>query len=620
LWNGEIFGGGISVPVSESDTACLSKVLGSLPILKNGPGEVVQALSQVHGPFAFIYYHAATKQLFFGRDPFGRRSLLAHRGEDGKLMALCSTQPQPIQDEDGVKGAAVEVGVWEELSVRGVHVVKFLERQHVQEQREIPWPDERIKLSRKHVSVDARPEDGVEASASVLLNTLRSAVQRRVDCFTSLASSENESRMGVLFSGGLDSVVLAVLLHQCLHDHPSEPIDLINVSFFASDGLDHANASPDRLAGIAASVELHTLFPSRPWRFVHVDVGTKERQEHEGRICSLIKPRDTSMDLNLGTAFWFASRGRGYLRAYSANEREMAMAVEEGGRPLLRIGAEGAARGMGIPREECSATVEEENNEKREGGKLKALSCANETCRRVAKKKCLLALCSKCCYAFQNKRNEEEEKLFCPAHKNCRSDEGERSEVLLEKDAEEQLRPLLFPSEDGAACVVDEYRSTCKALLVGIGADEQMAGYGRHRSTFLHGGLQALELELDMDLSRLWKRNLGRDDRCISDHGREAWFPYLDEEVVSLLQQLTIGDIAHLHEPPGQGDKKILRLCAKSLGLVSCQELVKRAVQFGTRIAKHTNIMQSSSNRKSKGSDPLGERKSTEEAKKCLFV
>jgi asparagine synthetase B (glutamine-hydrolysing) len=28
-----------------------------------------------------------------------------------------------------------------------------------------------------------------------------------------------------------------------------------------------------------------------------------------------------------------------------------------------------------------------------------------------------------------------------------------------------------------------------------------------------------------------------RDDRCISDHGKEAWFPFLDEKVVRFLQE-----------------------------------------------------------------------------------
>ena len=69
----------------------------------------------------------------------------------------------------------------------------------------------------------------------------------------------------------------------------------------------------------------------------------------------------------------------------------------------------------------------------------------------------------------------------------------------------------------------EECQTTASALLVGIGADEQMAGYGRHRTTFLRGGYPALTEELNIDLSRLWLRNLGRDDRCISDHGREAW-------------------------------------------------------------------------------------------------
>jgi asparagine synthetase B (glutamine-hydrolysing) len=127
------------------------------------------------------------------------------------------------------------------------------------------------------------------------------------------------------------------------------------------------------------------------------------------------------------------------------------------------------------------------------------------------------------------------------------------------------------------------------------------AGYGRHRTTFLKGGEQALATELEMDLNRLHTRNLGRDDRCMSDHGREAWFPYLDEEVVAYLHSLSLREIADLSQPLGSGDKMILRRAAQSVGLTNCTELVKRAVQFGTRIAKHTNIREHGSNRKGSG-------------------
>ena len=67
------------------------------------------------------------------------------------------------------------------------------------------------------------------------------------------------------------------------------------------------------------------------------------------------------------------------------------------------------------------------------------------------------------------------------------------------------------------------YTSASRVVLVGIGADEQMAGYTRHRGVFQRGGEAALKAELAMDMARIWKRNLGRDDRCISDHGREVF-------------------------------------------------------------------------------------------------
>ncbi len=60
--------------------------------------------------------------------------------------------------------------------------------------------------------------------------------------------------------------------------------------------------------------------------------------------------------------------------------------------------------------------------------------------------------------------------------------------------------------------------------------------------------------------------------------------------------------IADLSLPMGVGDKMILRQAARLIGIgINCYSLVKRAIQFGTRVAKHTNRLHHGSNRKGKG-------------------
>jgi asparagine synthetase B (glutamine-hydrolysing) len=144
-------------------------------------------------------------------------------------------------------------------------------------------------------------------------------------------------------------------------------------------------------------------------------------------------------------------------------------------------------------------------------------------------------------------------------------------------------------------------RSSATVLLLGIGADEQMGGYGRHRSAFRAGGWAALQRELILDVARLWRRNLGRDDRVCSDHGREVRLPFLDEDVMALVASLPLPLLADLRLGHGIGDKRVLRAAARIAGLGPSTCLVKRAIQFGSRIAKHSNVHAFGSNRAAAG-------------------
>ncbi len=142
------------------------------------------------------------------------------------------------------------------------------------------------------------------------------------------------------------------------------------------------------------------------------------------------------------------------------------------------------------------------------------------------------------------------------------------------------------------AGVVDgaPYCSTARIVLLGTGADEQAAGYGRHRTAFRAGGARSLVAELEADVRRLWLRNLGRDDRLVSDCGREARFPFLDETVMACMASIPITVLADMALPPGAGDKSALRAISRTLGLYVTSGRVKRAIQFGSGLSRAVNV------------------------------
>jgi len=152
--------------------------------------------------------------------------------------------------------------------------------------------------------------------------------------------------------------------------------------------------------------------------------------------------------------------------------------------------------------------------------------------------------------------------------------------------------------------------TTARVLLSGLGADELFGGYVRHATAFNKKGFPSLLDELELDVNRLGKRNLGRDDRVISHWGREVRFPYLEESLVKWAVECPIWEkcgfqtnTSEDHEVPEiEPGKKVLRLLAYELGMHSVAQEKKRAVsislssnflltndlqiQFGARTAK----------------------------------
>ncbi|KAL6538797.1 hypothetical protein OROMI_025123 [Orobanche minor] len=445
----------------------------------------------------------STKTLWFGRDAFGRRSLLVHwpTHQDPRLLLssvspLSSTQKHYVIDGKG----KVELNFWEELSC-GVYSISMspikTNGRLIGEIMKHEWTDSELKdlITWDRTFIEPKPEHlsvcfrkvQIEqqdtfsdfesqlrsikstplATSHKVLMALRESVMRRTALnriyqdFLGNYRQHRDVPIAVLFSGGLDSMIIAALLHQCIDSEYD--IDLLNVSF---DG----ELAPDRISGRAGLKELQKIVPSRRWNLVEIDADLLKLTFETKHVMALIDPAKTYMDLNIGIALWLAAGGDGWLY----------------------------------------------------------------------------------------------------------------DETRVVPHAQHQRV---------------KYKSKARILLVGSGADEQCAGYGRHRTKFRNRSWLGLHEEMKLDMQRIWKRNLGRDDRCIADNAKEARFPFLDEDVIRTLLDIPLWEIADLNQPSGIGDKKILREVARLLCLNEAATLPKRAIQFGSRVARESNMKNFGSNR-----------------------
>ncbi|ETP45351.1 hypothetical protein F442_08231 [Phytophthora nicotianae P10297] len=672
-WNGEVFGidGGDENEerrlMQDSDTTLLSEKLqiAGLELTEmamenvESSDPVVTVLRSVRGPFAVTWLHEKTKRVYFAHDRFGRRSLLYRRwgGDNGVdiVANLAGTEvtSTSFSESDLTRFVLSNVAIgendgdlskYQELPASGVYVLDLAACQSNTEGKPsyrmefhpyspiVPTPTVPTETSDYVLDrfgarlpcpelIAQQDAETLQSSACALLLALSNAVGVRVRSIPSTSTIDGMSsvRVAVLFSGGLDSVVLAALSH--FHAPKSEPIDLLTVCFDETSGF----ASPDRRAAELAHAELCSLFPDRQWNLVKINVSRTELSSTQHEVLALMAPCDTHMDFNIGAAFWFLSRGQGELKKSKTTDNatleELNAFLNPQRADLRELETEVAALGL----------FDQTTND---------TLCPVYRCGRKRKSGCVLGVCKSCCFKIQRAVDkiiprdigegvDQREAQGCRAKLVSMGFQSESHIDLLlnlletkreEKDPivgtialqnrccrvhrikQDQVNQLSNSAPtsavNGKSTSSYEYQTSTRVVLVGIGADEQLAGYGRHRTTLINGGEAALRAELQMDLGRIWKRNLGRDDRCIAAHGREARFPFLDEHVVSTIATFPVSSLCDAELPRGVGDKRALRLVARTLGLRSCAGLAKRAIQFGSRIAKVSN---NGSNRQTQG-------------------
>lgn len=279
---------------------------------------VVDALTSIAGPFAFVFYDAVSCQLFYGIDNLGRRSLLSQTLPDGGI-ALCSIAGGPISSN------------WKEIENGGLHCVDLSNPSVAPEL--LPWPTA-LPCINSSVPDGQIPTLSVFSDAVLELERrLQESLRLRIADVPSLGQARESrtaeaAKIAILFSGGLDCTLLARLSHDILP--LDEPVDLLNVAFenprciaAASDirtVTSPYDSCPDRRTGRSSHLELLQVCCGREWRFVGIDVPYEESESHHDSIVRLMTPNNTEMDLSIAKALYFAARGRGHLTDFNSGE------------------------------------------------------------------------------------------------------------------------------------------------------------------------------------------------------------------------------------------------------------------------------------------------------------
>jgi asparagine synthetase B (glutamine-hydrolysing) len=112
-WNGEAWKIGPETVAGNDGRKVFDALLGASTtqgIGSESTSKVVEALNSISGPFAFVFFDNIHKQLFFGRDRLGRRSLLYNSLDDSKSIEFSSTA-DPAR------------GLWKEVEADAIYVL-----------------------------------------------------------------------------------------------------------------------------------------------------------------------------------------------------------------------------------------------------------------------------------------------------------------------------------------------------------------------------------------------------------------------------------------------------------------------------------------------------------------
>lgn len=288
----------------------------------------MSVLGKLEGPYSLIYYQKSSNTLYFGRDIIGRHSLLLKVDDEVNSLTLTSVANKKMKEVVEVPAIGIfamnlnsskihlACYPWREPDLRFTDVIEALET------------NLNIDIDIKEIILDTRPsltclhlhpepkdlqylenvpynkdfnqtlhyllenrevKERVKCLADLLHQSVKVRVKKKPDyckdCIRIMMNDKNitctHSKIGILFSGGLDSAILAAIADRCVPKDQS--IDLINVAFERpvnkqklnhrsddGDSMTQKYDVPDRKTGRQTYSELLRICPNRKWNLIEV--------------------------------------------------------------------------------------------------------------------------------------------------------------------------------------------------------------------------------------------------------------------------------------------------------------------------------------------------------------
>eukprot|EP00794_Sanderia_malayensis_P007908 gene7908-8762_t len=646
IWNGEIFGGNFQLSETQNDTQHLMDKLSNISSSctdnhSDFEAKITRVFQDIHGPWAFIYWQNKLKELWFGRDFFGRRSLLWHF-------------PNSSSDQFVLSSVAVRCSkkFWQEVPAACLYRVSLPDISKFYNDH----MDERKLHEHIHAIPLSLPKCDFTTSHDVLeIIYSNDAENIANDLLIDNLSVEDQDKQPCCKSSAMDSLDQDSLsLSECR--------STVTPSFATSNSADSGCNTTCYFCGGCENIkDLSSLFEE----YQQSDNTQQCKPEKIG--CDNIMPNNRTDQRIRCKCLHHMILPQLKTNPPDSNQVLNELLLDFYAKNFMIILKEATRRRVyNLPRDGDKVQINAKP------GNLDLMNCESNTLK--APKVGILFSGGIDCMTLAAMADrvlpvdepidllnvafvqQPRPSAHAKRQKNVHSDHGKHElrdpynvpdritgrsgvkelnprriwnfiEVNITLDEVKQARqqrvqhllnPLETVLDDSIGCAIwfaakgkgiqyqlkddelvkcsHDYCSPVKVLLTGMGADEQLGGYARHRSKFEKFGWFGLESEIKMETERISSRNLGRDDRCISDHGREARFPFLDENVVAFLQNVPVWIKCDPRLERGHGEKRLLRRMATRLGLTGSVSLPKRAIQFGSRIAKLENT-------KEKGSD-----------------